>query len=58
MISLARGMGLSVVAEGVETEDQLNILRDLHCDIVQGYFYSKPVSEVSIRSFLLDRQAI
>jgi EAL domain-containing protein (putative c-di-GMP-specific phosphodiesterase class I) len=34
---------LAVVAEGVETQEQLNFLRSLRCDHVQGYFFSKPL---------------
>lgn len=43
IISMGRTMGLRVVAEGVETERQLNYLRSLGCDLVQGYLFSKPV---------------
>lgn len=44
MISMAHSLGLSVIAEGVETPEQLKYLQDLHCDEVQGYIYSKPIS--------------
>lgn len=43
VISLARSLNLRVVAEGVETEQQANLLRLLRCDEAQGYLYSKPV---------------
>ncbi|WP_415897449.1 EAL domain-containing protein [Neptuniibacter sp. QD72_48] len=43
-ISMSSGLGLPVVAEGVETEQQLNILADMNCDRVQGYFFSKPLA--------------
>lgn len=42
-IELAHNLGLSVTAEGVETESSANLLYDLHCDCVQGYFYSRPL---------------
>jgi diguanylate cyclase len=42
-VSLARGLNLKVVAEGVETEAQATKLRDLQCDQAQGFFYSPPV---------------
>ena len=45
IIALGHCMGLKVLAEGVETEDQLNYLKDHGCDEVQGYYYSKPVPE-------------
>jgi diguanylate cyclase (GGDEF)-like protein len=44
MISLAHSLGLKVVAEGVDAEDQANILRLLRCDEMQGYLFSKPVA--------------
>jgi len=43
-ISMSSGLGLPVVAEGVETEQQLSILADMNCDRVQGYFFSKPLA--------------
>jgi diguanylate cyclase (GGDEF)-like protein/PAS domain S-box-containing protein len=43
VISLARALNLRVVAEGVETEEQANLLRLLRCDEVQGYLFSRPV---------------
>ncbi len=42
-ISLAHELGISVVAEGIETEAQLSYLLQKNCDIVQGYLYSKPL---------------
>lgn len=43
IIQLARNFEMTVVAEGVETKEQLEILRDFDCDLIQGYYYSKPV---------------
>ncbi len=43
MINLAHKLGMYVVAEGIETEIQLATLRDMGCDAVQGYYYSKPI---------------
>ncbi|WP_409438823.1 EAL domain-containing protein [Psychromonas sp. GE-S-Ul-11] len=42
-IAIAHSLGLKVVAEGVEISEQLNILNDLGCDYVQGYYFSKPM---------------
>jgi EAL domain-containing protein (putative c-di-GMP-specific phosphodiesterase class I) len=42
--TLAENMNMGVVAEGVETSEQLTRLRDLRCDRVQGYFFSKPLA--------------
>ncbi len=45
IILLCKNLGLGVVAEGVERETQLNILRKLECDSVQGFYFSKPVDK-------------
>lgn len=42
-IALAHGLGMRVVAEGVETVEQLNLLAGYQCDLVQGYLFSKPL---------------
>lgn len=44
IISLAHKMNISVVAEGVENEEQLNILKEQFCDTLQGYLFSKPLN--------------
>ena len=41
VVEMARGIGISTVAEGIETQEQLEVLRDVGCDMVQGYVYSK-----------------
>lgn len=43
IISLAKNLKLTVIAEGVETQAQLEFLREHHCDIIQGYYFSRPV---------------
>jgi diguanylate cyclase (GGDEF)-like protein/PAS domain S-box-containing protein len=45
IISLAHALKLKVVAEGVETSEQLRLLRSLHCDEFQGFLFGKPVPE-------------
>ncbi len=45
IISLARSLGLSVIAEGVENREQLDRLRALNCDQAQGFMFSRPVDE-------------
>jgi len=47
IITLAHTMGLQVVAEGTETEAQISKLKSLGCEMVQGFFYSRPVSAAS-----------
>jgi EAL domain-containing protein (putative c-di-GMP-specific phosphodiesterase class I) len=52
IVNMARALALRVVAEGVETEEQLEILRDLGCDEHQGYLYSKPLPAHALRQHL------
>ena len=52
MINLAHNLKLEVVAEGVETPEQLALLRDFGCDQVQGYFISKPLPLTDLVAFL------
>jgi diguanylate cyclase (GGDEF)-like protein/PAS domain S-box-containing protein len=54
-IALAHSLGLEVVAEGVETEAQLTYLKYLGCDLIQGYYFSKPLPGDELTAFL-DRQ--
>lgn len=44
-ITLAHGLDMKVVAEGVETKEQRNCLKQMDCDEIQGYYYSKPLEE-------------
>jgi EAL domain-containing protein (putative c-di-GMP-specific phosphodiesterase class I) len=55
MITLARSLRLTVVAEGVESEEQAKILHLLRCDQMQGYLISKPIPFDEM-SLLLDRR--
>jgi diguanylate cyclase (GGDEF)-like protein/PAS domain S-box-containing protein len=54
ILSLGQGMGLSVVAEGVETPQQAQTLRELSCDTAQGYLYSAARPEPELLIFLSD----
>jgi diguanylate cyclase (GGDEF)-like protein/PAS domain S-box-containing protein len=52
IIGLAHSLRLDVVAEGVEAEDQANVLRLLRCDQMQGYLFSKPVPAADLEKLL------
>lgn len=53
-IEYSHTLGKTVIAEGVETEEQLNILKKLKCDEVQGYFYSKPLLPEDFETFYIE----
>jgi len=54
IISIAHNLGLEVVAEGVEDEDQLAILRRYKCETLQGYLFSKPLNKTKFSQLLMD----
>jgi EAL domain-containing protein (putative c-di-GMP-specific phosphodiesterase class I) len=54
IINYAHELNKTVVAEGVETAEQLKVLRDLKCDIVQGYYYSKPLLPQEFEAYYFD----
>ena len=56
-ISMAHGLNLNVVAEGVETAEQLAFLRQHNCDYVQGFYFSKPVSAEVMSAMLTDQSS-
>ncbi|MBM5575692.1 EAL domain-containing protein [Deefgea sp. CFH1-16] len=53
IVILAQKLGLNVVAEGVETQAQMQILRDMGCACAQGYFYSKPLAAPDMEKMLI-----
>lgn len=52
IIAMARGLGLKVVAEGVERDDQLELLRNNGCDLIQGFLYSRAIEPEAICSLI------
>jgi predicted signal transduction protein with EAL and GGDEF domain len=58
LVSLGEAMDLSVVAEGIETKTQLDLLRALRCDYIQGYYFSKPIPADDIVDLLKEAGAM
>ena len=58
IISLAHSLNLRVIAEGVETEEQANLLRLLKCDEIQGYLFSPAVAAEQIEQFLREAKTL
>lgn len=56
IIDMAHNLDMGVVAEGVETQRQLEILMDMGCDMIQGYYISRPLPEAEIRALLLQQK--
>lgn len=53
IIAMAKGLQLGIVAEGVQTEQQLRYLREHHCDEIQGFYYSQPLPASACHPFIL-----
>jgi diguanylate cyclase (GGDEF)-like protein/PAS domain S-box-containing protein len=58
IITMAHGLGLGVIAEGVENQAQLSILQQQKCDEIQGYFFSRPLSMEQMTQYLLEHPAV
>ncbi|GBF78804.1 putative bifunctional diguanylate cyclase/phosphodiesterase [Aphanothece sacrum] len=54
IITLAHNLGMNIVAEGIETQEQLTYLQSLQCDFGQGYFFSKPLNKEQTETLLTD----
>ncbi|MFP3425910.1 putative bifunctional diguanylate cyclase/phosphodiesterase [Pseudoalteromonas sp. SIMBA_162] len=57
IVTIAHNLDLHVVAEGVEQAHQIDILKTLNCETVQGYYYSKPLSKDEFTEFLKQQQS-
>ena len=55
IVELAKHLKLRVITEGIETEEQLELVRDIGCEIIQGYYYSKPLPIQEIEEWLAQR---
>ena len=52
IVQMAHGLDIRVVCEGVEREEQVEFLREIECDIIQGYYYSKPMPMDEFEKYL------
>ena len=52
IIHMACSLGFKTVAEGVETQEHINILQEMQCDLLQGYFFAKPLSYEDFSHYL------
>jgi PAS domain S-box-containing protein len=57
IIMLAHNLGLKVVAEGTETEEHVNLLRQLNCEMAQGYFFSRPADDQAMLKLLANNHS-
>ncbi|WP_094551493.1 sensor domain-containing protein [Petroclostridium xylanilyticum] len=55
VISMAKELGLTVIVEGVETEEQVNFLKNINCEYGQGYFWAKPMQVADFEKYLQGR---
>lgn len=53
---MAHSLNLDVVAEGVETGEQLKLLNGLGCDVAQGYYFSRPIPKLEMMKFDLKKR--
>ena len=53
IVQMAHGLDIRVVCEGVERKEQVEFLREIECDIIQGYYYSKPMPMADYEKYLL-----
>lgn len=58
ILAMARNLGLRVIAEGVETKEQLEALKQLKCEGAQGYLFAKPMPFEDVRTFLEENENI
>ncbi len=52
VLDTAKNLEIPVIAEGVETEEELKLLKAAGCDIIQGYYFSKPIPPEEMKKFV------
>ena len=57
VVNMTKTLGIHVLAEGVETKEQTDFLRDIGCEIMQGYYFAKPMCETDFLEYLKTHQA-
>jgi diguanylate cyclase (GGDEF)-like protein/PAS domain S-box-containing protein len=57
IVAMARSLGLQVIAEGVETQEQAAVLRQLGCDYGQGYLYARPMPAADLERYITQQRA-
>ena len=55
---LAHNLGLKVVAEGTETAEQVSLLKELKCELVQGYFFARPRDQAAAQALLMNTYTV
>ena len=55
-MQMIHGMELAIVAEGIETEEQYNAMKEIKISYIQGYYFSKPLPEEEFLDFLREKQ--
>ncbi len=56
ILSLKENMGMKIIAEGVETIEEVELLREMRCSVAQGYYFARPMNEADVRPGLLSRE--
>ena len=55
LIALANSLNMQTVAEGVENEEEVKLLQEMQCNMIQGFFFAKPMDEHSLFSWFQER---
>ena len=58
VINMSKKLGIHTLAEGVETKEQVEFLRSIGCELLQGYYYAKPMSAPDFEHFLVEKNMI